>query len=195
MKQRKRYDGLSGRPFRFKTNDMRERLMSLVTIVGQCWEWQGYRSHGYGHIYSPTHGRILKAHRVAYELFVGPIPAGLHIDHLCRNRACVRPDHLEPVTAKENLLRGIGLTARNAAVTHCPKGHEYTELNTRWVISNRRRVKAPPRQNSVRQCRACDREKKRALRQTAEGRERLLAISRSRWERNKDRYNEARRRH
>jgi hypothetical protein len=69
-------------------------------------------------------------HRWVYEQLVGPIPAGLVLDHLCRNPACVRPMHLEPVTQQENILRGQGLAAANAVKTECSRGHPYTEANT-----------------------------------------------------------------
>ncbi len=89
-----------------------------------CWLWLGaLTAGGYGCFYVDKHYRST-AHRVSYELFVGPIPAGLQIDHLCRVRGCVNPDHLEPVTCRENLMRGpTTLNALNVAKTHCPKGH------------------------------------------------------------------------
>ena len=91
-----------------------------------CWEWGGARSKaGYGQIRSGGRGVLLYAHRVAYELARGPIPPGLVIDHLCRNRGCVNPDHLEVVTNGENLLRGDTFAAENARKTHCPYGHPY----------------------------------------------------------------------
>lgn len=67
---------------------------------------------------------------MAYELYVGKIPEGLQIDHLCRNRVCVNPDHLEPVTRRVNLLRGVGFSARNAKAVRCPAGHAYDLSNT-----------------------------------------------------------------
>jgi hypothetical protein len=70
------------------------------------------------------------AHRVAYSRAKGPIPAGFHIDHLCRNRLCVNPDHLEAVDPKTNILRGVGAPAQNALKTHCVRGHEFTPGNT-----------------------------------------------------------------
>lgn len=102
----------------------------------------------YGEIYA---SRFLgpgskRAHRVSYETFVGPIPAGLTLDHLCRNTLCINPAHLEPVTIKENVLRGDGPTARNARKTHCDRGHAFDETNT------------GPNANGGRSCRACKRE-------------------------------------
>jgi hypothetical protein len=92
----------------------------------QCWEWLGTRNdRGYGRfaIPSPTGGmRQVRAYRFAYELLVGAIPEGLEIDHLCRNRGCVNPAHLEPVTHRENMFR--------ARQTHCKHGHEFTEANS-----------------------------------------------------------------
>lgn len=99
-----------------------------------CWLWtaarggKGSKDQQYGKFY--VNGKLESAHRVAYWLFVGPIPDGLHIDHLCRNRQCVNPAHLEPVTQIVNTLRGVGFTATNARVTHCPQGHEYDVANT-----------------------------------------------------------------
>jgi hypothetical protein len=84
---------------------------------------------GYGHRYMKWLGKVLLAHRVSYELVKGPIPEGLHLDHLCRTPLCVNPDHLEPVTHRENLLRGNTFAARNAAKTHCVQGHELTPDN------------------------------------------------------------------
>lgn len=100
-----------------------------------CWLWQGSvnRLNGYGYV-----SRGL-AHRLSYELFVGPIPRDLQVDHLCRVRSCVNPEHLEAVTQRENLLRGQTVTARNAAVTHCPRGHAYDAENTWYQVKGHKR--------------------------------------------------------
>lgn len=102
-----------------------------------CWVWQlATPEPGYGRI--TIDGKTgLYAHRVSYEAFVGPIPDGLHIDHLCRNRACCNPEHLEPVTPQINSLRGIGFPATNAKKTECPQGHPYDDENT-YFWRNRR---------------------------------------------------------
>lgn len=96
-----------------------------MVVVGDCWEWQGNVStDGYGRV--EIDGRAWLVHRLFYEALVGPIPDGLQIDHLCRNRSCVNPDHLEPVTMQENIRRGApGAWERRQRRTHCKKGHRY----------------------------------------------------------------------
>lgn len=127
------------------------RFWSKVRQGPGCWEWTAALDMaGYGCFGMATASgwRSRKAHRVAYELAVGPIPEGLHLDHLCRNRRCVKPAHLEPVTNAENARRGeAGLVsgARNRAKTVCPAGHVYTPANT---YTDRR---------GRRTCRACQR--------------------------------------
>ena len=97
-------------------------MMSRVVVVDSCWEWVGGLSgSGYGRFSDGV--RQIQAHRLMYELRKGPIPAGLTIDHLCRNRRCVNPDHLEPVTNKTNLLRGMSPIARAARSPDCLNGH------------------------------------------------------------------------
>lgn len=113
-----------------------------VSIGGpdDCWPWLGVRTYnGYGRFKLTARKSPVRAHRLAYEEMVGPIPEGLVIDHLCRNRLCVNPDHLEPVTNRENLLRGEGIAAINAAKTHCVKGHPFDEVNTYIEPSNGKR--------------------------------------------------------
>jgi hypothetical protein len=88
----------------------------------------------------------LLAHRASYEAFIGPIPDGMTIDHLCRNRKCVNPSHLEAVPMRVNVLRGVGVTAKNAVKTHCVNGHEFNDQNTYSDSKGR-------------SCRACKRER------------------------------------
>lgn len=90
-----------------------------------CWEWRGLLNHGgYGHY--AVLGRTYIPHRVSYELIVGPIPDGLQIDHLCRNKVCVNPKHLEAVTQQENIRRSDCPPAKRGRMTHCALGHEIT---------------------------------------------------------------------
>lgn len=105
----------------------------LMAAPDECWLWGAYIApEGYGRIHAGRDSpRPLLAHRVAYELLVGPIPEGLTLDHLCRNRGCVNPAHLEPVTNRENIMRGTSVPARNARKTHCKHGHVFSPENTR----------------------------------------------------------------
>lgn len=116
----------------------------------RCWNWTGARnSKGYGFVY--RNGQRLMAHQAAYMEWVGPIPEGMTLDHLCRNTSCCNPLHLEAVTMRENLLRGNGWSGRNARKTHCPAGHEYAPENTYVRLGQRH-------------CRTCHREREYARR-------------------------------
>lgn len=125
---------------------------------GPCVLWtMSLTPAGYGKKWH--NGRLWLAHRLAYETEVGPIPEGLVLDHLCRNPACVNVEHLEPVTTRENILRGVSLMAANARKTHCPQGHPYDKTNVR--------IQRRPGATS-RTCKTCDRDAHR--RRRAQGR-------------------------
>jgi hypothetical protein len=127
-----------------------------------CWTWMGTKTpDGYGVFYDVRVKGSRRAHRVAYEALVGPIPNGLQIDHLCRTRNCVNPTHMEAVSSRVNTLRGEGPTASKYRQTHCVNGHEFTPENTKI------------RSNGIhRQCRECMRitDRKKRKRGTAEER-------------------------
>ena len=128
---------------------LRQRI--LVDSLG-CWRWTSHRDrNGYA-----IFGKKRKfAHRLAYEAAVGPIPEGLTIDHLCRVRDCLNPAHMEPVTRGENVLRGDGITARNARKTHCHRGHPLNGENLDLCEPGHRR------------CRQCRRDRDRNRRMAA----------------------------
>lgn len=132
-------------------------LSSPLVRDEHCWIWiaahlvQGYGQFSVGSRKDNSR-KMVRAHRFAYKAMIGPIPDGLQLDHLCRNRACVNPSHLEPVTGIENTRRGLTgiVTAlRERAKTHCPKGHPYDETNTGYTS------------NGWRYCRTCARERER----------------------------------
>jgi len=108
-----------------------ERFLPKITIVDSgCWEWVGaFRRGGYGAFWDGK--KVISAYRFSYEYFNNTVtPQGLGFDHLCRNPKCVNPDHVEPVTQKVNVMRGLGLPAVNANKTECSKGHSYSLSNT-----------------------------------------------------------------
>lgn len=126
--------------------------------LGPCWLWTAGVSDGYGNIRAA--GRLIKAHRFAYELLVGRVPQGLTLDHLCRVRRCVRPAHLEAVTNRVNVLRGVGAPAIHARATHCIRGHEL--VGTNLCASNEGR----------RRCRTCVRAAQKLAKREKRARER-----------------------
>lgn len=116
-----------------------ERFWSKVEVA-DCWTWTAAKAgKGYGKYTITRNGKTTYpyAHRHAWESLVGPIPDGMTLDHLCKNRLCVNPDHLEVVDGVTNAMRGSSPPALNARKTHCPRGHEYTEENVRRTKSGR----------------------------------------------------------
>ncbi len=137
--------------------DTAERFQQWITFDKEsgCWLWQGTLDRdGYARF---QYGR---GHRWAYQHFVGSIPQGLELDHLCRVRHCVNPEHLEPVTTRTNQLRGNGVSGINARKTHCKRGHPFNEVNT-YI-----------RPDGHRDCRTC---RRTALKQSEDRRRRLVA--------------------
>lgn len=122
------------------------RFLAQIAYDGQdcqCWLWTGYlNAWGYGRFADA--GRLYSAHRWAHEQWIGPIPDEFEVDHLCRNRACVNPAHLEAVTHQENVLRGESRAAQNAKAIACPLGHPFDEANTYFYKAR-----------GTRNCRAC----------------------------------------
>lgn len=107
-----------------------EKILKMGKKSGDCIIWTGgLNTRGYGVVHYNDKSKL--AHRLIYEEIVGKIPQGLVLDHLCRNRACINPSHLEIVTNKENILRGVGIAAVNSKKTHCINGHELKGSNLR----------------------------------------------------------------
>lgn len=134
----------------------REQLWRLVSPEPNtgCWLWTGTTNAlGYGRV--TMAGQSMAAHRASFVAFRGPIPAGLELDHLCRNPSCVNPAHLEPVTHRTNILRSNAPPAAAAVAIACPAGHPYDERNTHRNHLGHRR------------CRACDRRRRAAKRGAA----------------------------
>lgn len=140
-------------------NRLRKFAIKVRVEQSGCWQWLGncHPDTRYGRFWLDRHTDRL-AHRLAYEWTVGPVPDGLVLDHLCRNRSCVNPIHLEPVTNVENVMRGESFGAVNARKTHCLNGHEFTPLNTRVTHQFA---------NPGRSCRTCERDRKRKYRLNA----------------------------
>ena len=124
-------------------------IADRIDASGDCWEWIGGTvSTGYGRV--SVKGKHQLVHRVVWEALVGPIPDGLQIDHLCRNRICCNPDHLEPVSSLVNSQRGESW-AHHYKKTHCVNRHAFTVENTYH----------PPHRTNSRECRACRAERSR----------------------------------
>jgi len=141
----KRCDGHPGSESSPSRTSTEIRFWSKIQKQGNCWLWTAASVRGYGRFF--YEGKVWVAHRWAYEHFVGPVPDGLDLDHLCRNRGCVNPAHLEPVTRRENLRRG------HDSRPCCPQGHPRTPENT---------YERKDRPGS--HCRVCHREKKNEAR-------------------------------
>jgi hypothetical protein len=124
-------------------NDTERITRNVLVNANGCWVWTKYRDrNGYGRLY--VGNRVVLAHRFAYEAFIGPVPNGLPLDHLCRNRACCNPRHADPVPQVQNLHRSPEtVNTINAAKTACPRDHPYDSVNT-YVDST-----------GARHCRAC----------------------------------------
>lgn len=119
------------------------RFWRFVNKTATCWLWTGTMNHRYGYFWDGT--KMVIAHRWPWTQANGPVPEGMHLDHLCKNPPCVRLDHLELVTPRENWLRSTARNVANLGRTHCVNGHEYTPENTCLYRRSR-------------QCRTCKRE-------------------------------------
>lgn len=129
--------GIAGLPM-LPEISIKEYFVQRINKTECCWLWSGSLTDGgYGKIGHSKYRDAL-AHRIAYELFKGPIPKGKQLDHLCRIRACVNPLHLEPVTLKQNVFRGVGITAKNRLKTSCCRGHDFTKENTSFTEEGHR---------------------------------------------------------
>lgn len=121
--------------------EIKNRLLSrIVKLNNGCWFYSGYKQKkGYGMM--SAWGQLQGAHRISFKIFKGKIPIRKFLDHLCRNPSCVNPEHLEVVTNKENVLRGIGVSAINKRKTKCINGHDFTKKNTLITKSGKRQCR------------------------------------------------------
>jgi HNH endonuclease len=140
--------------------DCAKRFWTHVEKTDNCWNWLAAKTRaGYGQY--GVKGRLVYAHRYAYELATGHPPRKT-LDHLCRNPRCVNPDHLEDVSMRENILRGTGMAAIHAVQTHCINGHEFNDTNARL-----RKIGKKGGKVNWRECRVCERERKKIARRKA----------------------------
>lgn len=136
----------------YKIRPAEDRFIEKIIFTEKCWLWPYSPSARYGNF--GTREIFNSSHRFSYELFVGKIENGLTIDHLCGNKRCVNPGHLEAVTSRINTLRCPDAPAtKNINKTHCPKGHEYSKENT-YIYKNKTYLK-----NGGRHCITCSRER------------------------------------
>lgn len=148
---------LPGHGSRGAIADVFERFWQISPEpMSGCWLWDGaHHGRGYGRV--TINYRTRSAHRAVYEMVRGPIPEGMELDHKCRLTCCVNPDHLEPITHRENVVRGDApakLALLNGSKTHCKRGHPFDEENTHYVPGGR----------SCRACAAAAARQKRANR-------------------------------
>lgn len=131
-----------------------DRFLAKVTVAADgCWNWNASLTEGgYGQFF--VRGKRWRSHRFSYTNHRGAIPDGLELDHLCRNRQCCNPEHLEAVSRRENQKRGTSPVSLNIDATQCVNGHAFNEANTRYIDDRR-------------QCRACERDRKRRSREDA----------------------------
>ena len=133
-----------------EVTDLAEKLLTKVNKTQSCWVWVGAKSgSGYGRI--RVGDKLHQAHRISYELFRESIPAGMNLDHLCLNKLCVNPEHLEVVTSQTNTLRFTRARAK------CRNGHRYTNENT-WWRKNSSNVSEVNSEGLTRTCRTCYRD-------------------------------------
>ena len=132
-----------------KSQTDEQRFWYKVEKTNYCWNWKlSLDKDGYGRI--KVNRKKIGAHRFSYELIKGEIPEGLQLDHICKNKACVNPDHLEAVTCDENIKRAENqVTTINSRKTHCPKGHPYSGDNLFFVKSGHRGCKTCHRQKAL----------------------------------------------
>ncbi len=128
-----------------------QRFLAKFKVQPGCWEWTGAKRKGYGCLREGGKGsRLLDAHRLSYQLFVGPIPEGYDLHHRCENPGCVRPSHLEPLARRDHNFRGEGIGTVNSRKTRCSRGHRYDEENTYLWRGHRH-------------CRTCQRQRKQRV--------------------------------